>query len=191
MSDAVVETPRLILRKWREDDRAEFYEQLNTPAVMKHLDGLQTREESDAGIDRCIACQDEHGHCLWAVERKEDGALLGFCGIKLITRDTPPGRGSHEIGWRLREDAWGRGYAKEGAIASLDYAFDVLAAPYVVAVTLPANAASWGLMERLGMTRRADLDYYDAEEWGPKVGTEIVYRIEAGQWRALRREIAA
>ncbi len=67
-------------------------------------------------------------------------------------------RACYEVGWRLREDAWGQGYAKEAAIASLDFAFDTLGADRVVAITFPGNEASWGLMERLGMTRRPELD---------------------------------
>ena len=105
--------------------------------------------------------QEERGFTFWAVERKADGELLGFCGLKLADTPGSPIEGMHEIGWRLREDAWGQGYAKEAAIASLDFAFDALGAERVVAITFPPNEASWGLMERLGMTRRPELDYDD------------------------------
>lgn len=186
----IIETERLLLRNWRDEDRAEMFEQLNSqPAVMEHMGGLLDREETDAGVDRCIACQKEYGHSFWALERKSDGMFLGFCGIKRVNDETAPDRGTPEIGWRMREEAWGQGYAKEAAIASLNYGFDKLGFAFVSAFTTSANTPSWGLMERLGMTRRADLDFYDPK-WGPIVGPEIVYRIEAREWTGKRRQFA-
>ncbi len=64
--------------------------------------------------------QSAHGYCFWIVERREDGAMLGFCGLKPGPADTPI-EGRVEIGWRLRADAWGKGYAREAAQASLDW----------------------------------------------------------------------
>ena len=92
-----------------------------------------------------------------------------------------PVEGEFEVGWRLREDAWGKGYAKEAAIASLDFAFDRLGAERVVALTVEGNAPSWGLMLRLGMVRRADLDY-DTASWAE--GPVIVYEMRREQWRS-------
>jgi RimJ/RimL family protein N-acetyltransferase len=69
--------------------------------------------------ERVMVWQESLGFTFWALERKSDRALLGFCGLKLA--DAPGGEaiaGLHEIGWRLREDCWGQGYAKEAAIAS-------------------------------------------------------------------------
>ena len=186
----IIETERLLLREWQESDREEMFRHLTSrPAVMEHMGGPQTCEESDAGIDRCIASQAKNGHCFWALERKDDGAFLGFCGIKRVDGDGAPDLGSPEIGWRLRQDAWGQGYAKESAIASLDFIFDECDAEFVSAFTIDANKPSWGLMERLGMTRRPDLDYFDAK-WGPLLGPEIVYRISAAQWAEARKDLA-
>jgi RimJ/RimL family protein N-acetyltransferase len=115
------------------------------------------------------------------VERKEDRALLGFCGLKIADTAGSPIEGVHEVGWRLREDAWGQGYAKEGAIASLDFAFATLGAERVVAITFAGNAPSWGLMERLGMTRRPECDYDDPRF--PTLNPTIVYDIRPGELR--------
>lgn len=93
--------------------------------------------------------------------------------------------GQFEIGWRLRESAWGQGYAKEAAIASLDLAFGRFAAPHVVALTIAANIDSVGLMHRLGMKHCADLDYHDAR-FGPEMNPTIVFRIDAEDWPASR-----
>lgn len=92
-----------------------------------------------------------------------------------------PVEGEYEAGWRLREDAWGQGYAKEAAIASLGFAFASLGAERVVALTVSGNIPSWRLMERLGMVRRPDLDYI-GPDWAE--GTVIVYVIGREEWQA-------
>jgi RimJ/RimL family protein N-acetyltransferase len=116
------------------------------------------------------------------VERKEDSALLGFCGLKRSNQPSGP-QGMMEVGWRLREDAWGQGYAKEAATASLDLAFDRFGADEVIALTVQGNTGSWGLMLRLGMARRADLDF-DSTDFGSEDPRIIAYGITHDQWRA-------
>jgi RimJ/RimL family protein N-acetyltransferase len=183
----MIETARLVLRDWREEDLDPFVRHTNTPAVMRWLGGVQDPEALKARWrERVMAWQESLGFTYWALERRADGELLGFCGLKLA--DAPGGEaiaGLHEIGWRLREDAWGQGYAKEAAIATLDFAFDRLAAPTVVALTVPGNAASWGLMERLGLRRRHDLDYWDTR-FGEELNPTLVYDMEAEPWRRRR-----
>lgn len=176
----MIETSRLLLRDWREADIDPFDRHTNTPAVMRWLGGVQTRAQlEDALRGRIMRWQDERGFTFWAVERKADGELLGFCGLKLANTEGSPIEGLHEVGWRLREDAWGQGYAKEAAIASLDFAFDRLGAPIVVAITGRQNEPSWGLMERLGMTRRPELDHDDPRF--PELNPVIVYDIRPGE----------
>ena len=193
MADLVAETGRLRLRTWDVADRAEFNRQLNTPAVMRWLGGVADDAFSNAAFERIDLYQREFGFTFWIVERKSDGEMLGFCGLK---RANAPGAdliaGDVEIGWRLREDAWGQGYAKEAAIKCLDLAFDRFAAPRVVAVTAEGNLPSQGLMIRLGMQRRADLDFVDARF--PPVGDvnpQVVFAIDAAAWPAARASLAS
>ena len=120
----MIETDRLILRPWREGDGETFGRHTNTPAVMRWLGPLMSAEQLAAMEQRCMALQADRGHCFWIVERKADGEMLGFCGLKIADAPDCPVAGDIEIGWRLREDAWGHGYAKEAATASLDFAFD-------------------------------------------------------------------
>ena len=177
-----IETPRLILRDWGKDDIAPFIRHTNTEAVMRWLGGVQTEAAlTDAIRERMMRWQRERGFTFWVVERKADGALLGFCGIKIADTPGAPVEGLHEVGWRLREDAWGQGYAKEAAIASIEFAFETLGAPRVVALTFQGNAPSWGLMERIGMTRRPECDY-DDERFGD-LNPTIVYDIHPGELR--------
>jgi RimJ/RimL family protein N-acetyltransferase len=175
----MIETERLILRDWSEGDIGPFMDHTNTPAVMRWLGGVRSEAEQQQAIARIMRWQEERGFTFWAVERKADGALLGFCGLKLADTPGSPIEGMHEIGWRLREDAWGQGYAREAAIASLDFAFDTVGAERVVAITFAPNEASWGLMERLGMTRRPELDYDDIRF--PALNPTIIYDIRPGE----------
>ena len=184
MADFRHETARLILRDWREGDWAPFWTGTNTPAVMRWLGGVADDAKRDAAQERLLTYEREHGHTFWVVERKADGAILGFCGLKRSNQAGGP-IGAMEVGWRLREDAWGRGYAKEAATATLDAAFGTFGAEEVFALTVPGNTASWGLMKRLGMTRREELDYVDnryEEPWNPT----IVYSIDRDAWSTDR-----
>ena len=185
MAEVAAETERLRLRTWTTEDKAEFVRVTNTPAVMRWLGGVQSPDSMAAGFERIDGYQRDFGHTLWAVERKTDGALLGFCGLKRI--NSPGGEALHgelEVGWRLREDAWGQGYAKEAAIASLDLAFGRFGASQVLALTVPGNVDSQGLMKRLGMSRRQDLDFDDPRF--PELNPCILYGIEAAQWPRAR-----
>ena len=186
MAEVVAETRRLILRDWDDEDEARFYEVMNREEVMRHLGGVQLPEDWRAAYQRIRGFSRDFGHTFWIVEDRASRDILGFCGIKRVNA---PGAGSltgkHEIGWRLRPEAWGKGIAKEAAIASLDLAFHRFDAPHVIALTIPANKASWGLMQRLGMTRRADLDFID-ERFGPELNPSIVYWLDAEDWPAAR-----
>jgi len=186
----VVETERLRLREWGDGDDERFYAVMNTPAVMRWLGGVQDRTAWGAAVERLRGFQRDYGHCFWLVEGKEDGELKGFCGLKRVNAQGTSMTGEFEIGWRLRESAWGQGIAKEAAIASLDLAFGRFGAPHVVALTVAGNEGSWGLMERLGMTRRPDLDFNDPR-FGPELNPTIVYRIDARDWPAARAKLFA
>lgn len=185
MTRVVAETDRLRLREWADGDDDRFYAVMNTPAVMRHLGGVQDRATWDAAVGRILGFQRDFGHTFWLLERKEDGELLGFCGLKRVNAEGTSLTGQFEIGWRLRESAWGQGYAKEAAIASLDLAFNRFGATHVVALTIGPNAESQGLMQRLGMKRREDLDFEDPR-FGPELNPTIVYRIDAADWPAAR-----
>lgn len=127
---------------------------------MAYIGPLQDMAETDAAIARQNGFLDRVGHCFWAVEHRDDGAMLGFCGIKPGAEGTPV-EGQVEIGWRLAFEHWGRGYAREAAQATLNWGWSKTHAPKISAITVPGNVRSWGLMERLGMVRVADGDFID------------------------------
>jgi RimJ/RimL family protein N-acetyltransferase len=187
MADLRLETDRLVLRNWTPDDLERFAQVTNTPAVMRWLGGVMDQAALNATRDRVLACHERHGHCFWLVERKPDGGhlageVLGFCGLKRGDAPDSTFAGGFEIGWRLREDAWGHGYAREAATASLDAAFDRFGAQEVVAITVIENTGSWGLMERLGMCRRPDLDYEDTR-YDSLLRHTLAWSITRDAWR--------
>lgn len=176
----MIETARLLVRPWQDSDRAPFAAMCADPEVMAHLGPLWTEAQTNEAVDRQMALQAEQGHCFWALEERATGDFLGFCGLKIM----PDGcglDGDIEAGWRLKRTAWGKGYAHESARAALDWGFANLTIPRIVAMTVLANSRSWGLMERLGMTRRADLDFQhpnvpDGDPLKPHIVYEAVPR---------------
>lgn len=159
MAEVIAETERLILRNWMDEDRSAYLTNCNTQAVTAFLNGPATEDEIDAAFRRIAKGQEEWGFSFWAIERKSDAALLGYCGLRICEDLERPVHGEVEIGWRLREDAWGQGYALEAAGTALGWAWANLDADRVISFTVPANERSWRLMERLGMVRRPELDF--------------------------------
>jgi RimJ/RimL family protein N-acetyltransferase len=158
MSKPVIDTQRLWLRPWIEADLAPFAAMGRDPRVMAHFPALLFDSESKELAIRIMQHIDAHGFGFWAVERKSDRRFLGFCGLKRVgfAGDLAD---EVEIGWRFAHAHWNQGYAHEAASACLEHGLGPLGLPRVVSFTVPRNTRSWGLMERLGMTRREDMDF--------------------------------
>lgn len=169
----MIETTRLRLRAWPDADCEPFWAMGRDAEVMRYLPKM-SREQSDAAARRMIVIEAEIGHVFWVLERKVERDFIGFCGI------LPPSSPiyEHEIGWRLARHAWGLGYAREAAEASLTWAWANLEVPAIMAITNLANTHSWGLMERLGMKRQPleDFDHPDVPEGDP-LRPHILYRM--------------
>lgn len=177
-------TERLILRGWRESDRAP-YAQLNADRqVREFFPDLPTAAQSNAQIAVFEDHFAQHGFGMWALERRDGGELIGFTGMDLVTYDAPFAP-AVEIAWRLARHAWGHGYASEAAREVLRFGFTELELGAVVAVTVPANVRSRAVMERIGMSRdpREDFDHPDIAQGHP-LRRHVLYRLRAGEWRA-------
>ena len=148
----MIETARLLIRAWRDTDRAPFAAMGRDPEVMATIGPLQSRAETDLDVDHLIARGSRQGHVFWAVERRADAAFLGFCGIEFGDADLPIAD-LPEIGWRLARAHWGLGYATEAAAACLAWAWTERDWPAVYAIASPSNVRSLRVMERLGMAR--------------------------------------
>jgi RimJ/RimL family protein N-acetyltransferase len=157
----MIVTERLVLRPCREADKPAFAALLSTPAMMAELGGVRPRAAIDALVDKRIADQARNGFSYWAVERRDTGELIGTAGLR-VAADYPgtPVENMVEIGWRIAEAHWGQGYAREAAGASLAWGWANIDVPEIGAWTTIGNTRSWGLMRRLGMARRPELDFH-------------------------------
>ena len=175
-------TSRLILRDWRDDDVPRFAALNADPAVMAHFPSRLDRAASDALAARIRAHHVAHGWGAWAVEVPGEEDFIGFVGLQRVPFEAPftP---AVEIAWRLARAHWGRGFATEAASAALAFGFERLALPEIVAFTVPANARSRAVMERLGMTRDPadDFDHPRLPE-GHALRRHILYRMARARW---------
>lgn len=179
-----LKTARLCLREWREDDLAPFAALNADPRVMEFMPKVLSRAESDAVAGRIREHFVRHGFGLWAVEVAGVADLIGFVGLRIPAFEaafTP----CVEIGWRLACEYWGHGYATEAARAALQFAFESLGLAEVVSFTVPANARSRRVMERLGMTRfpAEDFDHPMLAEGHP-LRRHVLYRFPRRAWKA-------
>lgn len=153
----MIQTERLLLRPWREADRAPFAALNADPQVADWLGGPRDRSASDALIDRLNAQIEADKFGFWAAERKSDGVLVGMIGLR-HHKDTPPGP-CVELGWRLAHHAWGQGYATEGGRAALYWGFAMLSVKGILAWTAATNIRSQAVMQRIGMQAIPELDF--------------------------------
>lgn len=154
----ILETPRLVLRAWRNND-LEAFAALNADAiVMRHFPSMLSHDESHALMANHQAHLDEYGFGAYAVFRRDTGAFIGACGCKHIVwpHNLPV---SVEIGWRFVAVSWGQGFATEAARAALADCFAKTRLDAILSFTVQANRPSWSVMERLKMVRRPDLDF--------------------------------
>ncbi len=128
----VLETDRLVLRYWQPGDAELLDRHCNTPAVTRWLGDVQSQAELNEDVEYFSDCQAEFGHTFWVMERRADGAFLGFCGFVIVPDEDSTVQGELEIGWRLREDEWRNGYAEEAAKACLAWAFTNLSPNRIV-----------------------------------------------------------
>jgi RimJ/RimL family protein N-acetyltransferase len=156
--DYVITTERLGLRNWRSSDEIPFAAMCADPEVMRHFPKPLSKEESIALIRRLQSHFEKYGYCYFAVDILETSEFIGFVGLANQTWEsefTP----CVDIGWRLKRSAWGKGYATEGAKASLDAAFDLFGIPEVLAFATDTNIPSQKVMERIGMTETGTVQH--------------------------------
>lgn len=174
---AELATPRLLLRQWRDADRAPFADLNADPEVMAHFPSTLPAAESDALVERIAAGLDEWGWGLWAVEVTDTGEFAGFVGLNRTLFEAPftP---AVEIGWRLARAHWGHGLATEGARAALDHAFGVVGLDEIVSFTVPGNRRSQRVMQKLGMHRDPAGDFVHPNvAAGDPLRRHVLYRL--------------
>ncbi|GMN02464.1 GNAT family N-acetyltransferase [Erythrobacter sp. MTPC3] len=186
MGDLVLETERLVLRRISEGDAQLQDQLLNTARVMEHLGGVKELHEIEAKHACTMASFAREGFGFMMMIEKATGDLVGHCGLKRVDNTHAPNIGDHEIGWLVSEDRWRRGYAYEAMRSVIEWAFGpAIAAPHVVALTSEANTGSWKLMEKLGLTRRRDLDFSDPA-FSDADNPTIQYSLGKHQWESRK-----
>lgn len=146
-----IETERLILRSWTPNDKNPFAEMNGNSTVMKYFPSILSPDESNAFLERINAEIEETGFGLYAVEIKKSGEFIGFIGFHRFTFDVPFAP-NWEIGWRISDKFWHKGYATEGALACIKYAREKRLCKKIYSFTATENIASEKVMKRIGMT---------------------------------------
>ncbi|HUP06519.1 MAG TPA: GNAT family N-acetyltransferase [Caldimonas sp.] len=178
-----LETARLRMRVWREADRAPFAAMNRDPEVMRYFPAPIDAARSDASIDAWLGQFAAQGWSNWALERKDDGAFLGFVGLSVPARRFPFSP-CVEVGWRLAREHWHRGYASEAAKVALRAGFEQIGLDEIVSMTALANAPSRAVMERIGLeNRHADFDHPGIPSGHP-LCRHCLYAIDRATWRA-------
>jgi RimJ/RimL family protein N-acetyltransferase len=155
VSVPTLDTARLRLRPWHDDDLEPYAAMCADPEVMRYMGGGATLSREDAW--RSMAMFGGHwqlrGYGMWAVEERDARTFVGRVGLH-----RPEGWPGLEVGWMLDRSTWGRGYATEAGRVSLDYAWRALDVNHVISLIAPENQASIRVAERLGQTREGTFD---------------------------------
>jgi RimJ/RimL family protein N-acetyltransferase len=158
-ADVVFETERLVVRRWSMADAAAAFAIYGDPDVMHFLgDGTPVPDVAaeQARLEQRIDAYEEHpGLGGWAMQRRDDGAVVGSVLLKPL-----PGDERVEVGWHLARATWGSGYATEAARGALDHGFTALGLDEIFAVVDGRNSRSLAVVRRLGMTPLGRTDRY-------------------------------
>ncbi len=178
-------TDRLLLRQWREEDREPWAALCADPEVMEFLSSSRDRATSDIAIDRWRSRIEQQGWAFWAVEVKGTGEFIGMAGLQ-VPADPHPYLPYTEIGWRLARKHWSFGYASEAAGRVLDFAFNDLKLQEVVASTAVGNKRSSAVMERIGMSGPVATFVHPGVPEGSPLRQHVLYRISSASHAANR-----
>lgn len=169
-------TPRLLMRRWRASDRAPFAEMNASPEVMRFFPSPMERAQSDAFVDLIEQRFETQGYGLWALELLGTGEFLGYTGLNPMPEGVP-GAGGIELGYRLKLDAWGHGYATEAALQTVATAFDGIGLDEVWSMTAVLNTPSQAVMRRAGLTLHGHFEHPRIQPGSP-LRPHVVFRRE-------------
>lgn len=172
----MIETERLILRPWREDDIPPFAEMNNDRVVMEYLPKCLSLEETVQFYNRIVAEHNRFGYGLYAVETKSDGRFIGYVGFHNFDFDAEFSPGV-EIGWRLVKEHWNKGYATEAAKACIDHARKHRLFNEIYSFTTICNHRSERVMQKIGMDRAGFFSHPSLPE-DHRLKPHVLYKLE-------------
>ena len=168
-----ITTARLTLRPFTPDDLDAMYEILNQEGVLRYFPPADppTRDRVEGMIRRLLGHWEERGYGLWAVEAEADGALMGRCGLQYL-----PDTDEVEVDFILGRPFWGQGFATEAARASVRYGFEELGIESIAGIAHVENHGSQRVLEKLGMDRVEQKDFFGMECYRYLVDSESYHR---------------
>ena len=172
---------RLGFRNWAEKDLDEFAKINSDPKVMEHFPYLLTKNETAEFIKRLQNHFYQYGFCYFATEILTTKEFIGFIGLnhqEFKTEFTP----AVDIGWRIKQSSWGKGYATEGAKKCLEFAFNMLDLEEVISMCPEKNIKSERVMRKIGMQKIGNFDHPKLKDY-PAQESCICYRISKIVWQ--------
>jgi len=179
-----LKSERLILRQWTEKDYSAFAEINASSKVMEHFPSTLNERESNEFAFKLKDLISRRGWGLWVIEEKPSGAFVGYCGL----HEVPPVLSFYpavEIGWRLSDRVWGKGYATESAQMVLNFAFSQLSLDEIVSFTSTTNHKSQNVMKRIDMQNTNNNFLHPKVAEGSPLQEHVFYKITKQQWFAL------
>ena len=175
MREIIIETERLILRKYTRDDVDGLLEILSDPETMRHYPSVYDRAGAERWLDWCFESYQRSGFGLWAIELKKSGEFIGDTGLTMqnIDDDVLP-----EIGYHINKKYWRRGFAKEAASAVRDWAFSNTDLDAVYSYMKYSNSPSYHTAQSIGMIKVGEYP-------SPEDVVCYVYRITREEWQTL------
>jgi [ribosomal protein S5]-alanine N-acetyltransferase len=158
LPDGVLETERLVLRRLTRDDVDAIFAMIGDPVAMQYYPRRFEHKDAEEWIERNLHRYAEDGYGLYAAVLKTDGDVIGDCGL---VAQQIEGHAEIEVGYHLRRDQWGHGYATEAARGCMEYAFDTLDAAKVISLIRPENLPSRRVAERNGMQVERQMMYFE------------------------------
>ena len=175
------ETERLKLRQWKKEDYPVFAIMNADPVVMEYFPNILNESESNEMADKIQSIISARGWGFWAVGEKNKGNFIGFVGLHVPIPGLPCSP-CVEIGWRLRKESWGKGYALEAAQAALKVAFEKLGFNEVYSFTAVGNFRSRAVIERLYMTNTQQNFEHPMVPVGNPLREHVLYKLTKDRW---------
>ena len=179
----IMETARIRLRPWREDDFVPFRTLNADPHIMRFFPAPLTHEQSDALAFSIQERMKRQGFGLWALELPGRTPFAGFVGLNVPSFDAS----LVEIGWRLHSDFWGQGFATEAAAVALEAGFTRFGLESICSFTAAVNTPSERVMQRLAMEHHPEDDFdHPALPAGHRLQRHVLYRMSKQRWAGQR-----
>ena len=181
----IFQSSRLGFRMWKESDRELLTKMNGSKEVMRYFPKTLDSKETDDFLNRVQIHFEENGYGLWAVELKDTKEFIGFIGLLIATFDadfTP----CTEIGWRLDDKYWNKGYATEGAKACLEYGFKNLNLDTIYSFTAEINKPSENVMKKIGLKKVGEFKHPKVGDGNP-LKPHVLYKIDGKEFLMIAR----